>query len=172
MNRDRIAVNQTGNSSGNDSIQNEVDATLRLVASLPAPEGIEDRVHTALRTAPRGGRILDWPARFVMESAWMRSAAAAAIAFVVVGGGWGVYSRVQVAKVIEMPSQVSAPGGGFSSAGAKRTPETVTGPVINHPAAVQSLHPGAAGASQVVEMPAKHGQGKELKKAVPAQAKY
>ena len=150
MNRDTTAMNESGRGSAAD----EVDATLRLVASLPAPDGLEDRVHAALRTAPRrGGRILEWPARFVMENAWMRSAAAAAIAFVVVGGGWGVYSRVQTAKVIEMPSQVSAPGGGFKNAGAKRTPETVTGPVISHPA--------AAPTAQVVQIPTRHGQGKQ-----------
>jgi hypothetical protein len=62
----------------------------------------------------------------------MRSAAAAAIVFVVVGGGWGVYSRVQqpqAAKVITMPARVAAPGG-FSNAGAMRTPNTLNGPVV------------------------------------------
>ncbi len=36
--------------------------TLRLIASLPAPAGLEDRVHKALRAAPRSGRVLAWPA--------------------------------------------------------------------------------------------------------------
>ena len=65
----------------------------------------------------------------------MRGAAAAAIVFVVVGGGWGVYLRVQpvqAPKVIAMP-RVSA-GGGFSSAGAMRTPQTLNGPVLVTPA--------------------------------------
>ena len=64
-----------------------------------------------------------------------RAAAAAAIVFVVVGGGWGVYSRVQPpaqSKVIVMPQRVNG-AGGFSSAGAMRTPQTLNGPVLAHP---------------------------------------
>jgi hypothetical protein len=66
----------------------------------------------------------------------MRSAAAAAIAFVVAGGGWGVYSRVQTlqpARAISIPVQAAAPGG-FAGAGAIRTPQTLNGPVLTHPA--------------------------------------
>jgi hypothetical protein len=137
----------------------EADATLRLIASLPAPEGLEDRVHEALRKAPRTARILEWPAR--AESQWMRSAAAAAIAFVVVGGGWGVYSRVQTARVIAMPPHVAAPGE-FSTGGTMRVPQTVHGPVIEHPQSVQPGNPAPNGAA-VVNMPAPNGA-----KAVPA----
>jgi hypothetical protein len=60
----------------------------------------------------------------------MRSAAAAAIVFVVAGGGWGVYTRVeqnQPAKVIVMPVRMPAQGG-FGGAGAIRTPQTLPGP--------------------------------------------
>ncbi len=92
--------------------------TLRLIASLPAPAGLEERVHKALRAAPRSGRVLAWPAGFrartVMQNHWMRAAAAAAIVFVVVGGGWGVYSRVQpgpAGKVIVMPQRAPSSGG-------------------------------------------------------------
>jgi hypothetical protein len=125
----------------------EAEATLRLIASLSAPAGLEDRVYAGLRAArlsaaPDGAssraRILSWPTRPRLESNWMRSAAAAAIVFVVVGGGWGVYSRVQPvqpARVIVMPPRVAAPGG-FSSAGAMRTPQTLNGPVVTHKAAV------------------------------------
>ena len=115
--------------------------TLRLIAGLPAPAGLEERVHKALRAAPRGGvsgdgRVLAWPGRFrarnVLESNWMRATAAAAIVFVVVGGGWGVYSRVQTGpagKVIVMPQLV--PGsGGIKGAGAIRVPATIPGPKI------------------------------------------
>jgi hypothetical protein len=66
----------------------------------------------------------------------VRSAAAAAIVFVVVGGGWGISSRVQPSpqvRAITVPPRVSAPGG-FSSAGAMRTPQTLNGPVVAHPA--------------------------------------
>lgn len=110
--------------------------TLRLIASLPAPAGLEERVHKALRAAPRSGRVLAWPAGFrartVMQNHWMRAAAAAAIVFVVVGGGWGVYSRVQpgpAGKVIVMPQRAPS-SGGFGGAGAIRTPQTLPGPKV------------------------------------------
>jgi hypothetical protein len=133
------------NKFGNDfgDAPSEAEVTLRLIASLPAPEGLEDRVTVGLRAArlsaapgkgSRTAHILSWPARPRLESNWMRSAAAAAIVFVVVGGGWGVYSRVQPAqpaRVIVLPPRVAAPGG-FSSAGAMRTPQTLNGPVVTH----------------------------------------
>ncbi|HZP07695.1 MAG TPA: hypothetical protein VFB43_22550 [Terracidiphilus sp.] len=115
----------------------QTEESLRLIASLPAPEGLERRVHEALRSAPQRGRVLAWPAASAhgwMQD-WMRSAAAAAIVFVVAGGGWGVYSRVQQgqrAKVIAMPAP-AVTSGGFSSAGAMRTPQTLNGPVLTHP---------------------------------------
>jgi hypothetical protein len=139
-------------SSGSGSRTGE--DTLRLIASLPAPEGLSDRVQARLLTAPRSGRVLAWPAAFAthsglkrsewtrpewMRSEWVRSAAAAAIVFVVVGGGWGVYSRVQQpqsAKVIVLPPRVAAPGS-FANAGAMRTPQTLNGPVLAHPATAQ-----------------------------------
>ena len=65
----------------------------------------------------------------------MRGAAAAAVVFVVAGGGWGIYTRVQPsqpAKVIVMPPRAGA-GGGFSSAGAMRTPQTLNGPLVAEP---------------------------------------
>lgn len=110
---------------------NAAEETLCLIAGLPAPAGLEERVHKALREAPRRGKILAWPAGFraktMFESDWMRAAAAAAIVFVVVGGGWGVYTRVetgQAGKVVVMPLRAPS-SGGFSSAGAMRTPETL-----------------------------------------------
>jgi hypothetical protein len=142
----------TGNNSSSPTAH-DIDATLRLIASVQAPEGLEDRVHAKLHTAPREPRILEWPARARMENTWMRSAAAAAIAFIVVGGGWGVYSRVQPAKVIAMPPRISAPGS-FSSGGAMRTPQTITGPVLTHPA---TNAPAAQTAT-----PEKHGTGHDV----------
>ncbi len=158
MNADKMF----GNESVLHSAQTDAEATLRLVAGLPAPEGLEDRVHAALRNAPRrGGRVLDWPARPRVENPWMRSAAAAAIVFVVAGGGWGVYSRVQPARVIAMPPHTASPGG-FSNAGAMRTPQTLNGPVVIHPAAAQGAGAAApaASAQHVVTMPARHAQPK------------
>jgi len=117
-----------------------VDATLHLLANLTVPEGIEDRIHAKLRTAPRKGSLLSWPTG--IHTGWMRSAAAAAIVVMVVGGGWGMYSRMerpqQPAKLIVVPA--NGPGsGGFSSAGAMRTPQSLNRPVIKHPA---KGHPG------------------------------
>jgi hypothetical protein len=117
--------------------------TLRLIASLPAPAGLEDSVHAALRRAPRGGRVLAWPAALRPQSGWMRTAAAAAIVFVVAGGGWGVYTRVQPgqpAKVIVMPPRMAGPGG-FSGAGAMRTPQTITGPTAPASATPLAVQP-------------------------------
>jgi hypothetical protein len=135
----------TQNSFSNDSVSGSepgsAEATLRLIASLPAPTGLEERVRAGLAAAPRKGRILAWPAAFRPESGWMRAAAAAAIVCMVAGGGWGVYSRVQrpqPAKVIVLAPRGPAQGG-FSSAGAVRTPQTLNGPVVAHPATARPV---------------------------------
>ena len=123
-----------------------LDDTLRLVAHAPVPAGLKERVHASLMeaaphgVAPRRARILMWPASgdpsaIWMGNGWLRTAAAAAIVFVVAGGGWGMYQRVErpTAKVIVMPVAQPATSGGFSSAGAIRTPQTVKGPVVMQP---------------------------------------
>lgn len=117
----------------------EAETTLRLVATLPAPEGLVDRVQDGLRTAPRG-HLLEWPTA-LLPGAWMmspalRCAAAAAIVCIVAGGGWRIYSHVQTpaaptANVVVMPARVGAHGA-FSSAGAMRTPDTLAKPVLTH----------------------------------------
>ncbi len=115
------------------SASSPAEETLRLIASLPAPKGLEERVQTVLDSAPRRGRVLTWPGTLRPQSGWMRSAAAAAIVFVVAGGGWGVYTKVEQvrfdqngpAKVIVMPARMP---GGFGGAGAIRTPQTLPGP--------------------------------------------
>jgi hypothetical protein len=149
---------------------NSGEETLRLMASLPAPEGLEERVHKALGARPRKGQVVAWPARFraraALESNWMRATAAAAIVFVVVGGGWGVYSRVQsgqAGKVVVMPARVPA-AGGFSNAGAMRTPETLPGPKIGEQATPASTDrsPGARAGSEG----ARELGGQSIKKSV------
>lgn len=130
------------------------EATLRLIATLPAPQGLAERVQLRLAAAPRPARLLAWPAALRSGSNWMqggwrnssalRTAAAAAIVFAIAGGGWGVYSRVQPAssaKVIVMPPRSNA-NSGFSSANAIRTPQTANGPVLAKPAAeVRTMNP-------------------------------
>jgi hypothetical protein len=137
------------NSSKNDLLPDPVrpdaytpaEQTLRLIASLPAPPGLADRVQAGLHVAPRAGRIVMWrgpagPAGGWMRNGVVRGAAAAAIVCVVAGGGWRVYSHVQqdgAAKILVMPAPVSPAGSPFSNAGARRVPETLQGPVLSHP---------------------------------------
>jgi hypothetical protein len=132
-----------------------VEATLRLIATLPAPAGLEDRVQAKLLSAPQTARVLAWPVAFKPQAGWLRAAAAAAIVFVVAGGGWSVYSRVQPglqSGARAVPVHVASPSAGFSSAGAMRTPQTLNGPVVPAPAAADQ----PVGA--VIQAPAKPGQ--------------
>src|ERR1700747_663796 len=91
----------TDNAFASNSVSRigEPEETLRIIASLPAPEGLEDRVREALERAPRTASVLPWPSQIGSGGGWVhsrlvRGAAAAAIVFVVGGGGWGGYSRV------------------------------------------------------------------------------
>jgi hypothetical protein len=131
------------------------EATLRLIATLPAPEGLADRIQASLISAPRKARVLIWPAALRPQAGWMRAAAAAAIVFVVAGGGWGVYSFVQVgqpAGAKAVPVHVGAPASGFSSAGAMRTPQTLNGPTV------PALASPAKAVPDLVKTPAKATQ--------------
>jgi hypothetical protein len=119
--------------------------TLRLIASLPAPSGLADRVQAGLRTTPQASPLLGWilmrggslrPAGDWMHSGMVRGAAAAAIVCVVAAGGWRIYSHVQPApgaNVVVMPVTIAPSTGGFAPAGAKRVPQTLQGPVLTHP---------------------------------------
>ncbi len=143
-----------------ESASSPAEESLRLIASLPAPDGLEDRVNAVLRAAPRRGRVLAWPRAIRPESGWMRTAAAAAIVFVVAGGGWGVYTRVehnQPAKVIVMPPRMPI-AGGFSGAGAIRTPETIPGPMAPQPAKASAARPKAATKAAPRPVPIKKSQ--------------
>lgn len=121
------------------------EETLRLLARITPPPGLEERVQDRLHAAAASGsaRVFSWPAmlRFgshSMTPAWMRAAAAAAIVTVIVGGSWGVYSHLQIsptARVVINPPRVPAQGS-FSNAGAMRTPQTLNGPLLAPPAAV------------------------------------
>jgi hypothetical protein len=145
------------NASTHDGASATGEETLRLIAGLPAPQLLEERVKARLSSAARTARILRWPVPLLRGRVWMnttvaRSAAAAAIVVVVAGGSWGVYSRVQPAlptNVILMPLR-TAPSNGFSSAGAIRTPQTLSGSVVVHPAAVmpQQNKPASKSADQ------------------------
>jgi len=136
--------------------------TLRLIATLPAPEGLEDRVKAGLRSAPRRGTVIAWP--FSATGNWthssgMKAAAAAAIVLAIAGGGWGVYSHIQVAPVpsafIEPPLPNGA--GRFSTAGAVHVPQTVQGPVI----AVPVIEKQKQEAWKVSQVPQRHAAKKK-----------
>ncbi len=81
----------------------------------------------------------------------MRGAAAAAIVFVVAGGGWGVYTRVestriaqnQPVKVIVMPARMPS-AGGLQGAGAMRPPVTLPGPTAPDPVKISVTKAKAA----------------------------
>jgi len=132
------------------------EETLRLIAGLPAPEGLTRRVqaglHNASQSPDRTGRLLGWRTPLTPRGGWMhgsvaRGAAAAAIVCIVAGGGWTVYSRVSpasAARVIEMPPHIGPVGGGFAPAGARRVPETLQGPVLTHPIANTADQPVVA----------------------------
>lgn len=138
-----------------NSGRSEAEETLRLVAALPAPAGLEERIHAALKAAPGSAKVLAWPAQGGVLAGWMRGAAAAAIVGVVAGGGWAIYSRVPQAaspKVVEMPRVTGS--GGFSSAGAMRTPQTLNAPVVAQPAASQGTADAPQGAP--AKKPAHH----------------
>ncbi|MGH9604596.1 MAG: hypothetical protein ACRD3N_02735, partial [Terracidiphilus sp.] len=124
----------------------EFEETLRLMAKIPSPAGLEDRVLAGVAAAPRGGRVLAWRGALRGQRSWRRSAAAAAIVLVVGGGGWGVYSHVeqeQAARVVSMPARVAQPAG-FSSAGVVRAPRTIPGPAIKSPAVRQKAKAAVA----------------------------
>lgn len=145
-------------SSQNDFDRNtgaiEAEKTLRLIATLPAPKGIEERVKAKLRTAPQQGQVIVWPSAPAggwLHSSAMRAAAAAAIVIVVAGGGWEVYSHIRVAPepaAIASPPQISGQTG-FSTAEARRTPKTVDGPTIAVPVTIKQKTEKSAAASQI-----------------------
>jgi hypothetical protein len=160
-----------------DRVRN-AEQTLRLLANVPPPEGLVDRVQASLRTAPRQSFLLSWRSS-LSHNGWMyspalRGAAAAAIVCLVAGGGWRIYSRVQpapTAKVMVMPARVGN-SGGFSSAGAMHTPDTLQGPVLAHPivpAQKNTAAPPPAHKPQVIAPKSKTASGK--KKAASALAK-
>jgi hypothetical protein len=135
--------NSQGRSGSEIDPESTGEDTLRLIASLAAPEGLEERVRMALRTAPRQGRLLAWPGALRSDAAWIRATAAAAIVMVVAGGGWGVYSHIQPWQPARAPVAPARLGGvgEFSGASAVRTPQTLQPPVVSPPPKSAASHP-------------------------------
>jgi hypothetical protein len=165
------AQNPFDGSSGN------YEETLRLIARVSAPEGLEERVQAGLRTVSPKARILRWPEALRLDNPWIqnlaRAAAAAAIVAVVVGGGWSVSSRFQSSQptsAIAVPAhgagQTGQIGqGGFSSAGAMRTPQTLNGPVVAHPSTT-ATKPAKPAAKHATKTPVRHGKSVPVKNPV------
>jgi hypothetical protein len=136
---------KTGNRDQGTGISSPAEETLRLLTRLSAPQGLEERVQESLRVAAipaaHKARLLSWPITLRPSGSWMqsaplRAAAAAAIVTVVVGGGWIISSRLPAAQpgVAITAAPHGSVSGGFSSAGAKRTPQTLDRPQVAVPA--------------------------------------
>ena len=125
------SANESGSQASADAALKNLDATLHLLATLPAPAGLEDRVFAGMMAAPRKARVLEWPQPLYSRD-WVRAIAAAAIVLAVGGGGWGLYSHVKPsapARAIAAPHTMFQPGG-FSAAEMIRRPQTVNGPPV------------------------------------------
>jgi hypothetical protein len=160
------------NGFSNDSGGGDAEATLRLIAKLAAPDGLEDRIHAKLIAAPQRGRVLAWPGAFGPVGGWLRAAAAAAIACVVAGGGWGIYSHVQPAMTAQgtagthITSQGTAQGTGqgqFSTGDAVRRPQTLNGPAA--PAVVTTATPRHKTPTKSAATTTQSAKAKTVKKA-------
>lgn len=124
-------ANGSDSQASSDAALKSLDATLHLLATLPAPAGLEDRVFAGMVAVPRKARVLEWPQPLYSRD-WVRGIAAAAIVLVVGGGGWGLYSHVkpgEPAQVVTGPRTTFQPGG-FSSAEMIRRPQTLNGPPV------------------------------------------
>ncbi|WP_263359999.1 hypothetical protein [Acidicapsa ligni] len=121
-----------------DTRLTEAEHTLRLLANLPPPEGLTDRIHHRLRFAPepRGMRFLNW--RFLGQPAMgLQFAGAALVLVALAGGSWSLYHRAGHVQAVvpQTGNSVSAPvnapaspveSSGFRNAGAVRVPPTLT----------------------------------------------
>jgi hypothetical protein len=168
MNRETQNPKNADNGAGNGkaAARGDAEETLRLIARLPAPAGLEGRIHHTLRTAPQEARVLAWPLPARTGREWMRAAAAAAIAFVIAGGGWGVYSRVEPRPLGGgMTLAPRGAPGGFAGANAVRTPQTLNGPALTGPLPTSPASASPASASPLTAHPA---EAKSPPAAMPA----
>ena len=131
------SANESGSQAPADAALESLDATLHLLANLPAPAGLVDRVFAGMMATPRKARVLEWPQPLYSRD-WVRGIAAAAIVLAVGGGGWGLYSHVkpispaaagEPARAVAAPRTSFQPGG-FSSAEMIRRPQTLNGPPV------------------------------------------
>ena len=111
----------------------EAERTLRLVAELPPPEDLTDRVHQRLAVERESIAEREGAARRGFWSFWqparrLQFAGAALLAIAVAGSTWSVYhSRNGAQAVTPVAPKPVAPQGtsGFTPAGAERKPSTL-----------------------------------------------
>ena len=165
MNRDQGTENR-------EPCASLAEETLRLIAQLPAPEGLADRMQGRLlaqlhqaKTVPARPTVLRWPAPLGWQAAWLRSAAAVALACLIAGGGWGVAARFGSAPNGSASLPTATLPSSFSSAGAKRTPQTLNGPIVQPaplPAIADKTAPQASSAGHDAS-PAHKGKPQAIK---------
>ncbi len=119
-------VNATVNATVNSTGPTAAEQTLRLVARLAEPEGLNERVlhKLAVARAEAPGRSF-WSLWLPMQR--VQYAAAALLVIAVAGSTWGVYRTAPASNlpVENKPATQSAPSAGFGSAGAERRPATI-----------------------------------------------
>jgi hypothetical protein len=168
--------NQISNTNGfgargtADAALKDLDATLHLLAKLPVPAGMEDRVFAGVLSKPRKGRVLEFPGPLYARDL-VRGIAAAALVLAVGGGGWGIYAHVQPnepARAVVAPRTMFQPGG-FSSAEMIRRPQTLNGPVVKKADAATSTKSRETGVATVkMSSRAAAGHGKKPVRVQPA----
>jgi hypothetical protein len=136
--------NSVGNDASRVSGADQAEVTLRLIAGLPAPQGLEDRIHAAVLTARPRARVFEWPVSRPWQTGWLRGAAAAAIVCMVAGGGWGIYSHVQPGQTAPSVQLHGTSGGHFGTIGAVRRPQTLDGPTVTQAIPVKAPQPATA----------------------------
>jgi hypothetical protein len=115
-----------------DHLDREAEQTLRMVAELPPPSELTDRVHQRLSHARASmPRRRFWS--FWLPAQRLQFAGAAALVVVFVGSTWSVYYSKTSHVKRGAPIGVAAPqgpvapaSGGFGTAGAERHPSTLT----------------------------------------------
>lgn len=127
----------------------DAEETLRMVAKLPAPTGLEDRVQRRLNAE----MLYSEERRYSIWSLWMpgrklQFAAAGVLAAAVAISSWSVYHGQRMAANANAAAKQAAPapaksaaGNGFTPAGAVGVPHTIA-PI--HVAPAPKRKPGAA----------------------------
>jgi hypothetical protein len=104
--------------------EHEAEETLRLVATMPPPAELTDRVHQRLAmekdSAPRRSFWSLW-----MPAQRFQFAAAAVLVVAVAGSTWSVYHTNRGSKIVAPVPHAVDSGGGFGTAGAERVPPTL-----------------------------------------------